>query len=355
MINNQSNKSNNYLKILHLEDNDMDAELIAEVLKEEKIRTGIKRVTSKDDFEGSLKNNKYDLILADYSLPDFDGMSALKYAYENYPHIPFIFVSGTLGEERAIDSLKKGATDYVVKQRLKSLGPAIFRAIEEVREKTRRAKAEEKVHASLAEKEILLKEIHHRVKNNLQIIISLLNLQLRKIKDEDIRNLIRSSQNRVKSMAIIHEILYKSEDLGKLVFSEYVNSLIKQLLISYGVSQSQLNIDIKVDKINLDMNTAIPCGLIINEVVSNSLKYAFDFNKKNKTGSEERRISIELHPISKKKFELKLSDNGQGIPVDFDMENSTSLGLHLVKSLTEQINGQLEIDRDNGTHYKITF
>ncbi len=341
------------LKILHLEDNPADAEIVKYVLAEENIEADIELVETKKNFKGALRENKFDLILADYSLPDFDGMTALKLANELLPDTPFIFVSGTLGEELAIESLKSGATDYVVKQRLSRLVPTVYRALEEIEIKLKRKRAEQKLKASLKEKEILLKEIHHRVKNNLQIISSLLNLQLRKVDNKVLREQLRNSQDRVRSMAIIHETLYKSHDMARVNFNDYIQSLTRHLFNSYGINRNEIDLQIKVQNISLDLNRAISCGLIINELVSNSLKHAFKRKKPESVGKDK--IWIQFTQDKTGHYILIVSDNGIGIDSGVDLNNLDSLGLHLVQSLSEQLGGSVRIGKKAGTEFIIRF
>ncbi len=209
--------------------------------------------------------------------------------------------------------------------------------------------AEEKYRVSLKEKELLLRELHHRVKNNMQIISSLLNLQAQTLKDERDLEMFKSSQNRVKSMAIIHEKLYQSADFAHINISEYIKSLVDELYETYQVSKTTINLKMELEDLFLEMETAIPLGLLINEVVSNSLKYAFsEENMKNCT------ISIGLKK-EKEKYILTISDNGIGIPADVDLHKSQTLGLQLIKSLTEQIDGEIALERDNGTTFIIKF
>jgi two-component sensor histidine kinase len=213
-------------------------------------------------------------------------------------------------------------------------------------EASKRKKAEEDLKASLKEKEILMKEIHHRAKNNLTIISSLLNLQSRHINDKEALGVFRESQNRARSMALIHEKLYRSDDLRKIDFGEYIRSLTIELFNSYRASQGiELNMDIA--NINLDINTAVPLALIVNEIVTNSLKYAFPDKK---TGN----VSVSF---GKDNDELKLivEDNGIGFPMDLDFRNTNSLGMQLVNSLTEQIKGNIKLERDEGTKFIIDF
>jgi PAS domain S-box-containing protein len=217
-----------------------------------------------------------------------------------------------------------------------------------VQDITERIKTETQLHNSLREKEILLREIHHRVKNNLQTITSLLDLQAESLKDAESRKAFKSSQSRIRSMALIHERLYKSENLESIKAREYVQHLIEYLEGTYQTSDS--NIEIKTDVANLFLNldTAIPCGLIINELASNAMKYAF---KKNKRG----KVLVSLQKQAENKLILQVTDNGMGIPSEVTLENSSTLGLQLVSLLSKQINGNLKIDRTNGTNISISF
>lgn len=219
--------------------------------------------------------------------------------------------------------------------------------------------AKNKIKASLEEKELLLREVHHRVKNNLQIISSLLNLQSGYIKDEDDLELFKDSQSRVKSMSFIHEQLYQSSDFTKIEFSEYIQNMVTYLLHYYTVDPAIVKLNINVKNILLDINTAIPCGLIINELVSNSLKHAFPkFNKNSahfKDTNQKGEIYIDLHSIDTDIFILIISDNGIGLPEGFDFENVDTLGLQLVKNLVGQLDGSIKLDKINGTKFEITF
>ncbi|MEL7671650.1 MAG: histidine kinase dimerization/phosphoacceptor domain -containing protein [Methanobacterium sp.] len=213
-------------------------------------------------------------------------------------------------------------------------------------EASRRKKAEEDLKASLKEKEILMKEIHHRAKNNLTIISSLLNLQSRHINDKEALGVFRESQNRARSMALIHEKLYRSDDLRKIDFGEYIRSLTIELFNSYRASQGiELNMDIS--NIDLDINTAVPLALIVNEIVTNSLKYAFPDKK---TGNVSVRFAKNADEM-----QLIVEDNGIGFPCDLDFRNTNSLGMQLVTSLTDQIKGSIKLERDEGTKFIIDF
>jgi PAS domain S-box-containing protein len=206
--------------------------------------------------------------------------------------------------------------------------------------------AKDKIKASLEEKELLLRELHHRVKNNLQIILSLINLQSNGIKDQEDLEIFRESQSRVKSMAIIHEKLYQSADFASINFEEYIRSLVSYLLSYYSTNSIQAEIDVEKD-IVLNMDTAVPCGLIINELVTNSIKFAF-------TGKENGRIYIKLYSDDGF-FTMIVGDNGVGLPQGVDIDNPQKLGLQLVRTLIDQLEGKVEFDGKNGTEFKIKF
>ncbi|MEE8432219.1 MAG: histidine kinase dimerization/phosphoacceptor domain -containing protein [Candidatus Desulfatibia sp.] len=212
------------------------------------------------------------------------------------------------------------------------------------RDITDRKQAEEKIKSSLKEKEVLLSEIHHRVKNNMQVIISLLNLQADKIEDKKYADILKKSQNRILSMALVHEQLYQSKDFANIDFGEYVKSFVNSLSVAHGVDTNKVKLNIDINDISFDLENAIPCGLIINELVSNSLKHAFPRQR-------EGNISIALQPTNEDELELTVSDDGVGIPEDLDIEQTDTMGLHLVKMLAEQLEGKIELNRTEGTQF----
>ena len=217
-----------------------------------------------------------------------------------------------------------------------------------------RLQAEAKIQASLREKEVLLLEIHHRVKNNLQVVSSLLRLQARQIQNDQSLEMFRDSQNRIKSMALIHEKLYNTQDLARIDFSKYVSKLGAYLFQSYSVNPAAIELALNIDDISLDIDTAVSCGLIISELVSNSLKYAFP-PLLTGAGEPPGKIRIGLRAVDNNQLALTVSDNGCGLPKDFDLYSVDSLGLQLVKRLTQQLKGKIELDRSGGTTFTITF
>jgi PAS domain S-box-containing protein len=214
------------------------------------------------------------------------------------------------------------------------------------RDVTDRKKADESLKASLQEKEVLLKEIHHRVKNNLQIVTSLIKLQAESVQNQQIRDVLKESQNRIRAMALIHEKLYRSPDLARTNLAAYVSDLMQELTRSYGIHPQAIQLQTQIEDILLNIDTAIPCGLIINELVSNALKYAFP--------DARGHIWVQCRLIDANCCELIVGDDGIGLPPDFDSQNTESLGLQLVYGLTQQVGGDIHVDRNQGTQFRIT-
>ena len=237
--------------------------------------------------------------------------------------------------------------DVELRSSLLRKGGRVVGMVGVMRDITERKRAEEQIKASLKEKEVLLKEIHHRVKNNLQVISSLLYLQSRNIEDNQTLEMFQDSQHRVRSMALVHERLYQSQDMARVDFAQYVRNLANHLFRSYGVNSNLIRLKINVDDVFLGIDTAIPFGLIINELVSNSLKHAFPDGREG-----EIRIGLRADDGE---FSLVVSDNGVGFPRDLDFRDTQSLGLRLVNTLVEQLEGTIELDRSDGTAFKITF
>ena len=211
-----------------------------------------------------------------------------------------------------------------------------------------RLKTEDTIKKSLKEKELLLKEIHHRVKNNMQIISSLLNLQASYIKDKEAVDALNECQGRIMSMAMIHEKLYQSGSLSGINFSDYIKSLVSDLIYSYTTNFEDINVNMDANEVILDIDTAIPCGLIINELVTNSIKHAFPGNKKGN-------IFIHMQEVENDEYLLVVGDDGVGLPRDLDVTGATTLGLLLVSTLVNQLEGNLKIDRTHGTIFNISF
>ncbi len=235
-------------------------------------------------------------------------------------------------------------------EHIKDASGRIVRSIGMVQDITERKAAERQIEASLREKETLLKEIHHRVKNNFQIITSLLSLQERTIENEELRLLLREPKNRIRAMSLIHDRLYHSDDLSRIDFADYLRGITREIFNTYYRDSNRVKLKIDADRIYLDIQHAIPCGLIVNELVSNSIKYAFPPDEKKK-GT----IVVSMHE-AKGACELLVSDNGIGIPENIDIDNTRTLGLRLVHMLVKnQLKGTYELSRKTGTEYTIHF
>ena len=207
--------------------------------------------------------------------------------------------------------------------------------------------AENELKQSLTEKDVLLKEIHHRVKNNLQIISSLLNLQSSQLKDEEARSSFNESKNRIRSIATLHEQLYTSKDLSRIDFTAYIADMTNNLLRSYGVADDSIKIKINSERIYLDINTAIPCGLIVNELVSNAIKHGFPDRRSGE-------ITVDFSREGNN-YILNVSNNGIGFPEELDINNCTSLGLKLVSSLSKQLKGSINLSTEDVTKFELEF
>jgi two-component sensor histidine kinase len=353
------------LHVLQVDDSPSDAALIERTLRKAGYTVYTERVTNAAEVKSALASRLWDVITADYRLAEFDAPSALSLLRESGRDIPFIVVSGELGEDLAVAMMKAGAQDYLLKDSLARLGPAVQRGIDDVRARLGRKRAEQALDESeqrftaqgetldrqteqLQHREIMLREIHHRVKNNMQIMSSLLSLQARTASNPETARMLEENQHRIQSMALLHEILYQSEDLASLDFSKYLLRMVDHLFRSYGVSNHQIHLHTELDPIRLELDDALPSGLLISEVVSNSLKHAFPDGR-------EGEIRILLHCPSPTTVSLVLSDNGVGFPAGLDWATSRSLGLRLVRTLAQQLHASLEIRRSGGTEVRLAF
>jgi two-component sensor histidine kinase len=252
------------------------------------------------------------------------------------------------GEIKEIDIIHTQGEKSIVELRLVETeweGEIAYLAL--LRDITERKRAEGQLKASLREKEVLLQEIHHRVKNNLQVISSLLSLQSGYVEDPKAHDIFRDSQNRIRSMALIHEKLYRSQDLSRIDSIEYIHHLVTYLFRVHSADIRAIALSIQTGDVSLGMDAAVPFGLILNELVSNALKHAFP-------GDRTGKISVDLHTDGDQ-YVLLVKDDGVGFPQDLDFRNTTSLGLQLVNSLVKQLDGTIEMYSNGGTKFTVTF
>ena len=334
-----------------------------------------------------LEKHRFDVVVTDIIMPRITGVELLKKIHEKWPDIQVIMITGEPNVNTAVEAVRSGAYDYLAKPvsrdaMIRVVGKAAWlkalsdekRRLEEenrkhrehleelVKERTyelslaneqlkeeieERKRGEELITTQLKEKEVLLREVHHRVKNNMQVIQSLFGLQARQVSDETVNKVFSEAQNRIMSMALVHEMLYRSKDLTRIDLNDYLNSLVKGLFQSFRVNSRKIGMEIDCKDLYLDINTAIPCGLVVNEIVTNSIKHAFPDER-------EGRIIISFRSVNGN-FDLLIGDDGIGIPGEVNFDTSKTLGLHLIKILVEQLGGEIELKRQFGTEFRIRF
>ncbi len=482
------------LHALLVEDNALDAALVVRALNKDGFDVTADVVQNETAFLRALRAHPPEIVLADYNLPGWKGMDALNVIRREGLDIPMILVSGAVGDVTAVECIRQGATDYVLKDGLARLPQVVRRALQEkrlrqrqefaeaalqehkyaldqhaivattdvhgtityandrfcaisgysrdellgqnhrilnsgyhsreffqqmyhtigngevwrgeirnrakdgsiywvaativpfldpggkprqymairtditedkrleqeregllVRLKVSSADLEQRVNertfelsATLNEREVLLQEIHHRVKNNLQVISSLMNLQLRSITDQPTREALQEAQSRVKAISLIHEMLYQSSDYANVPFSEYARKLAANVFDVVGVEPGCVSLDLAIDDVALAVNKAIPCGLILNELITNALKHGFPNGRRGT-------VRVVLGKMGEGKLQLSVTDDGVGIPAGLDIRKTKSLGMHLVHTLAEQLGAELEMAREGGTSMKFTF
>ena len=254
--------------------------------------------------------------------------------------IPNVFrIRHKNGTERILEGIGKNLLD----------NPIVAGFVMNVRDITERKQAEERIHASLREKEILLREVHHREKNNLQVISGLLELQASSIGNPDLTGMLNQSQSRIQAMALVHEKLYASKDFARIDCAGYVGALSQDLFQSHKINPGKIDLIIQTDGVYVDINKAIPCGLVLNELISNALKHAFP-------GDRHGELQIIIREEKNTEMEIVVRDNGLGLPDDVNIHQPRTMGLNLVNGLVKkQLKGQMEVRRDNGTEIRIKF
>ncbi|MDE3084222.1 MAG: response regulator [Verrucomicrobiota bacterium] len=328
------------LRVLLVEDDPDDLLLLREMLG---APGGLRcQITAKERLNAArsaLTAEKFDLILSDLSLPDGRGLDAVRALHEAAPMTPLVVLTGLQDEATGMAAIQTGAQDYLTKDKT---GASLL--VRTLRYAIERARVQERLRAALAEKEILLKEIHHRVKNNMQVISSLLALQAIQVEDPKVRAIFDESQSRIQTMGLIHERLYRSSNLSQIDLPSYLSDLVAMILQTHK-TEADIRTDVEVEDVSLGLDVAIPLGLITNELLTNSLKHAF-------RGQESGIVRLRLHRTNSE-CEFVLSDSGSRHPPP--QKNPNGLGLRLVEVLTQQIKGRIAVDRADGLRYTIRF
>jgi two-component sensor histidine kinase len=287
-----------------------------------------------------------DLLLLDIHMPEVDGLEVLRQlkAHDQFSNLPVIMLTADENETILSRCFSSGARDFISKPIQTEILRARVSAALEVQQHIK------KLEAAVTEKEVLLKEIHHRVKNNLQVISSLFRLQAATCTDDGLLNLLRDSQSRIESMAMIHERIYRSDTLSRIRFDLYVQDLIQEIFQSYRRDHFQpIRLQLELEALLLGIDMAIPCALILNELVSNTLKYAFP-------QGEQGTLQVRLHTGERgKELHIRVRDDGVGLPEGFDVQRANSLGLRLVNILTRQLQGSLTWHCDQGTCFEFVL
>ncbi|WP_134500319.1 sensor histidine kinase [Microvirga pakistanensis] len=265
--------SSRTLRVLLLEDSALDAELVAEALSSAGLSVSVERVILEDEFARALRDDSWDLVLADYRLPGFDGLNALALVREHRPELPFIFVSGALGEEVAVEALKRGATDYVLKDRLDRLPATVLRALAEARERSERRQAQEALQKLLDERTALLHELDHRVKNNLQLLLSLIGIESRHAEDEATSRVLGRMRERLQALGAAHRDLYDGNGSSRFDVTGFARGLCEERIAA--IDDPVITPEFDIEAIEVEAAKAAPMALLFNEIIVNALTHAY--------------------------------------------------------------------------------
>jgi len=295
----------------------------------------------------AMESSPFDLVISDWRLPDGEAFDLLT----EHGRFPLLIMTSYGNEKVAVEAMRAGALDYVVKSEgsLRDMPRLAEGAIRLWENEMARLLAQGQLQRSLDEKTVLLKEVHHRVKNNLQVVCSLLSMQIDMVADGSIAMApLKEAHSRVVAMSLVHEYIYRSDTLADLNFSAYVAALSERLFDVYCIDPHRIRLELDVKAINLTLNDAIPCGLILNELVSNALKHAFNDGRRGV-------IRVSFARTGGEDVELTVADNGVGLPVWFSVEESPSLGLQVVRTLTRQLRAVLWVNGDGGATFRLKW
>ncbi len=347
------------VRILLIMADDGDAAVIQSLIPE---TAGLKcewwRVSCLDEARELLGRQSLDVVMLDLAIPGKEGVQSLLVLQAMAPDKPVVVIAPRDDEGLGVEAVQQGAQEYLVKGEMDSRMVARI-----VRYAIERGQVEEQLRSSLAEKETLLREVHHRVKNNLQLILSLLRLGSEHVPEGEARRIFQDSHNRIRSMSMIHENLYRSRDVSKVPFHDYVHELMKELFSAHNAWARGIEMDLQVAAIELGIDMAIPCGLILHELVTNALEHAFPDggNVARHGGCVEvpskgkRLIQVIFRRMEDGNLHLQVCDNGVGMPPKGVAREKKSIGLELVTTLAGQLGGVLQCHSGLTTCYGVVF
>lgn len=327
--------------VLLIDDSQSDATMIEALLRSAPSSTfDVRWVSDAKQGEEALASNNYDICLLDYRLNGHDGLEVLQGALSLGCKKPVVLLTGFPDIALDVRAMEYGAVEFLEKDKLDyiSLERTIRYTIGSWRSR-------ERLQASLREKEVLLRELHHRVKNNLQVIASMLRLQSGVAKNEETRQALQESCERIYSIALVHEQLYREESLERVKLGNYIRELVQRLCTAYEAPTARIKTEIEVSECNLPLAMAIPCGLVIHELVSNALKHAFPDNRSGL-------ITVSVHEEADGNYNLTVKDDGVGMA---STENNKTLGLGLMRAVVNQLKGKAELKQTSGTTWTIKF
>jgi len=329
------------LHILQIEDNPGDAFLVEEMLNESCIEFKLKCAERLSAGIELSKSGSFDVILLDLGLPDSKGLDSIRKLSQIENKAPVIVLTGLSDETTGLQAVKEGAQDYLVKGQIdKNL---LVRTIQYAIE---RKKAEEKIQSLLKEKELLLKEVHHRIKNNMAIVSGMLMMQAYSMKDKSAISALNDAQSRIHTMSSLYDKLYRSDNFSDISLKDYLGKLIDEIFLSLPDS-SRISVEKHIDDFIISGRISFSLGIIINEILTNIMKYAFK-------GRDKGTVIISASNNDHMAM-IVLQDDGVGIPENVNIMESTGFGMKLLGMMTEQIKGNINIERGNGTKFILEF
>ncbi len=340
------------IKVLYVEDDPAARELTSMLLRR-RVRELVVAENGREGLDAYL-HEKPDLVITDIRMPEMDGLDMSREIKARNPNAKIVVTTAHNDTTYLISSIETGIDYYVLKPiELEKLMHAIGSCADTIhfRKKAEqyheeREKLIRDLEEALKEKEMLIREVHHRVKNNLQVIEGLLTLQSFKVSDGKDRELFDESRIRVQAISKIHEMLYKSKDLKKIDFARYLRELVESLHENYSAGKPDITLTMDIPDITMDINVIIPCGLVVNELVSNALKHAFP-------GERKGEIFVGIERDGDASMSIVVRDNGIGIPDDFDITGTSTLGMQIIMSLSHQLGGGVVLNRRGGCEFRV--